>query len=150
MKDLHTGKDSHTGTLLPANLRPANLRIDKWLWAARFFKTRALATAACDAGHVVANRQPAKPSRVLKPGDVLEVTNEGGVYTLEVLELSDQRGSATVAQAMYRETEASRELRARVAEARRAMLANDPFPPGRPAGRPSKKDRRLIHSFRGH
>ena len=122
------------------------LRIDKWLWAARFFKTRALATAACDTGHILANAQTAKPSRVLKAGDMLQVKNEGGEYTIEVLALSDQRGSATVAQTLYRETEASRELRAKVAEARRVMLANDPFP----AQRPSKKDRRLIHSFRGH
>ena len=122
------------------------LRIDKWLWAARFFKTRSLATAACDAGHVEANGQVAKPSRVLKAGDMLQVKNEGGEYTVEVLALSDQRGSATVAQTLFHETDASRELRAKVAEARRVMLANDPFP----VRRPSKKDRRLIHSFRGH
>ena len=122
------------------------LRIDKWLWAARFFKTRALATAACDAGHIAANSQVAKPSRILKAGDMLQVKNEGGEYTVEVLVLSDQRGSATVAQTLYRETDASRELRGKVAEARRVMLANDPFP----ARRPSKKDRRLIHSFRGN
>lgn len=122
------------------------LRIDKWLWAARFFKTRSLATAACDAGHVTANGQVAKPSRVLKAGDKLQVKNEGGEYTVEVLELADQRGSATVAQTLYAETDASRDLRAKVAEARRVMLANDPFP----VRRPSKKDRRLIHSFRGH
>ena len=124
----------------------AGLRVDKWLWAARFFKTRSLATAACDAGHVLANSQAAKPSRVLKAGDVLQVKNEGGEYTVEVLLLSDQRGSAAVAATLFQETEASRELRAKVAEARRVMLANDPFP----ARRPSKKDRRLIHSFRGH
>ena len=123
------------------------MRIDKWLWAARFFKTRALATAACDTGHVLANAQAAKPSRVLKAGDRVQLKNEGGEYTVEVLGLSDQRGSATVAQTLYAETEASRELRAKVAEARRVMLLNDPFPMAR---KPSKKDRRLIHSFRGH
>ena len=122
------------------------LRIDKWLWAARFFKTRALATAACDAGHVLCNAQPAKPSRVLKLGDTLQIRTEGGEYTVELLALSDQRAAAAIAQTLYRETEESRELRARVAEARRAMLANDPFP----IRKPSKKDRRLIHSFRGH
>ena len=122
------------------------LRIDKWLWAARFFKTRALATAACDAGHVLANSTAAKPSRILKVGDKLQVKNEGGEYRVEVLVLSDQRGSATVAQTLFEETAASRELRGKVAEARRVMLANDPFP----TQRPSKKDRRLIHSFRGH
>lgn len=122
------------------------LRIDKWLWAARFFKTRTLASAACDAGHVVANGQAAKPSRMVKVEDLLQVKNEGGEYAVEVLALSDQRGSAAVAQTLYRETDDSRELRAKVAEARRVMLANDPFP----TQRPSKKDRRLIHSFRGH
>lgn len=122
-----------------------SVRIDKWLWAARFFKTRMLATAACDAGHIVCNGQPAKPSRVLKLGDRLGVKNEGGEYAVELLALSDQRGSATIAQTLYRETDESRELRAKVAEARKVMLANDPLP----QGKPSKKDRRLIHSFRG-
>lgn len=122
------------------------VRIDKWLWAARFFKTRVLATAACDAGHILCNAQAAKPSRVLKVGDVLGIKNEGGEYTVELLQLSDQRGSAAIAQTLYGETDESRELRVKVAAARKVMLANDPFP----AGRPSKRDRRLIHSFRGH
>ena len=122
-----------------------SVRIDKWLWAARFFKTRVLATAACDAGHVTSNGQTAKPSRVLKLGDRLGIKNEGGEYTVELLALSDQRGSATIAQTLFRETDESRELRAKVAEARKIMLANDPLP----QGKPSKKDRRLIHSFRG-
>ena len=122
------------------------VRIDKWLWAARFFKTRMLAAGACDAGHILCNAQAAKPSRVLKVGDVLGIKNEGGEYTVELLALSDQRGSAAIAQTLYQETDESRELRAKVAEALKVMLANDPFPPGRP----SKRDRRLIHSFRGH
>ncbi len=83
---------------------------------------------------------------MVKVEDLLQVKNEGGEYAVEVLALSDQRGSAAVAQTLYRETDDSRELRAKVAEARRVMLANDPFP----TQRPSKKDRRLIHSFRGH
>ncbi len=123
------------------------LRVDKWLWAARFFKTRSLATAACDAGHILCNSQAAKPSRVLKLGDMLQIKNEGGEYTVELLVLSDQRASAAIAQSLYRETDASRELRAKVAEARRVMFAEDPFAATR---KPSKKDRRLIHSFRGH
>ncbi len=122
-----------------------SVRIDKWLWAARFFKTRVLATAACDAAHILCNGQTAKPSRVLKLGDRLGIKNEGGEYTIELLALSDQRGAATIAQTLYRETDESRELRAKVAEARKVMLANDPLP----QGKPSKKDRRLIHSFRG-
>lgn len=123
------------------------LRIDKWLWAARFFKTRALATAACDAGHVLCNNQPAKPSRVLKLGDLLQVKNEGGEYTIELLLLSDQRGAAAIAQTLYRESDASRELRAKVAEAQKAMFLAEPH---FARSKPSKKDRRLIHSFRGH
>jgi ribosome-associated heat shock protein Hsp15 len=123
-----------------------SLRIDKWLWAARFFKTRALATAACDGGRVSCNAQPAKPSRVLKVGDMLQVRSESGDFEVEVLELSDQRGSATAAAELFRETDASRELRAKVAEARRAIFLADPeFSPRRP----NKRDRRLIHSFRG-
>lgn len=129
----------------PAEFGSQSVRIDKWLWAARFFKTRVLATAACDAGHILCNGQTAKPSRVLKLGDRLGIKNEGGEYTIELLALSDQRGSATVAQTLYRETDDSRELRAKVAEARKIMLANDPLP----QGKPSKKDRWLIHSFRG-
>jgi ribosome-associated heat shock protein Hsp15 len=123
-----------------------SLRLDKWLWAARFFKTRALATAACDAGRVTCNNQPAKPSRILKVGDALHVRSESGDFEIEVLELSDQRGSATVAASLFRETDASRELRAKVAEARKATFLADPdFSPRRP----NKRDRRLIHSFRG-
>jgi ribosome-associated heat shock protein Hsp15 len=122
------------------------LRVDKWLWAARFFKTRALATAACDAGRVSVGAQPAKPSRVLKPGDRLHIRSEAGDFEVEVLLLEDQRGSASVAQTLYRETDASRELRAKTAEARRAMFLAEPnFTPRRP----NKRDRRLIHSFRG-
>ena len=122
------------------------LRIDKWLWAARFFKTRALATTACDAGHILCNNHAAKPSRVLKLGDILQVRTEAAEYTVELLILSDQRGAAAIAQTLYSESDASRELRAKVAEARRITFANDPFP----VRKPSKKDRRLIHSFRGH
>jgi ribosome-associated heat shock protein Hsp15 len=122
------------------------LRIDKWLWAARFFKTRTLATEACDGGKIRCNGQPAKPSRIVKVGDTLEITNEGGLYTVELLELSDERGSATIAQELYRESDASRELRAKATEARRILLQEEP---NFARTRPNKRDRRLIHSFRG-
>jgi ribosome-associated heat shock protein Hsp15 len=122
------------------------LRIDKWLWAARFFKTRALATAACDAGHVSCNGQTAKPSRILKVGDQLRVRSDAGEHQINVLALSDQRGSAAVAQELYRESEESRELRAKVAAEKRALyLAEPTFT----VGRPIKRDRRLIHKFSG-
>ena len=73
------------------------LRIDKWLWAARFFKTRALATAACDAGKIVCNGQTAKPSRVLKENDALEITNEAGLFSVKVLLLEENRTAASIA-----------------------------------------------------
>jgi ribosome-associated heat shock protein Hsp15 len=122
-----------------------SVRIDKWLWASRFFKTRALAARACDLGRIQWNGQPAKPAREVKIGDMLRVTNEGGDFEVEVLQLSDVRGPASVAQTLYRETEASRELRMKVAAERKAMRQFEPIP----TGRPSKRDRRKIIQFRG-
>ncbi len=121
------------------------IRIDKWLWAARFFKTRALATTTCEAGHLVCNGQVAKASRLLKAGDKLRVKNDAGEYTIEVLILSDVRGAATIAQTLYHEGDESRELRAKVAEERKAMFLAEPYF----SSKPTKKDRRMIHSFRG-
>lgn len=121
------------------------MRIDKWLWAARFFKTRALAAKGCELGRVESRDQPLKPAREVKPGDLLRIRTEGGIYEVEVLALSDVRGPAPVAQTLYRETEGSREARAAAVAARR----DDPFvQPLRTPGRPSKRDRRLIHRFR--
>jgi ribosome-associated heat shock protein Hsp15 len=122
-----------------------SVRMDKWLWAARFFKTRALAARACELGRVQSNGQPAKPARDVRIGDTLRVTNEGGDFELEVLLLSEVRGPASVAQTLYRESEASRELRAKVAAERRAARQFEELP----AGRPSKRDRRRIIQFRG-
>ena len=122
-----------------------SVRIDKWLWAARFFKTRALAARACDLGRVQWNGQPSKPAREVHIGDTLRVTNDGGEFSIEVLLLSDVRGPAPVAQTLYRETEASKELRAKVAAERKAMKQFEELP----AGRPSKRDRRRIIQFRG-
>jgi len=121
------------------------VRIDKWLWAARFFKTRALAARACDLGRIQFNGQPAKPAREVRIGDMLRVTNEGGDFQVEVLLLSEVRGPASVAQTLYRETEASRELRVKVAAERKAMNQFEQLP----AGKPSKRDRRRIIQFRG-
>jgi ribosome-associated heat shock protein Hsp15 len=120
------------------------VRIDKWLWAARFFKTRALAAKACDLTRVRCNRQPAKPSREVRIGDLLEIETPGGNFEVEVLELSDMRGPAPVAQALYRETDVSRELRAKAAQERKQMREFAPAPPSRP----SKRDRRRIIQFR--
>ena len=122
-----------------------SVRMDKWLWAARFFKTRALATRACGLGRILCNGQPAKAAREVHVGDMLQVTNEGGDFQVEVLLLSEVRGPAPVAQTLYRETEASRELRLKVAAERKAMRQFEQLP----ASRPSKRDRRRIIQFRG-
>jgi ribosome-associated heat shock protein Hsp15 len=121
------------------------MRIDKWLWAARFFKTRALASRACELGRIMSNGQPAKPSREVRVGDRLHVKTAGGDFDVDVLLLSAMRGPAAVAQTLYRETEASRELRQKHAEERKAMPTFEAFP----EGRPSKRDRRVIDRFRG-
>ena len=123
----------------------SSVRIDKWLWAARFFKTRALAARACQLGRIQCNDQPTKPSRDIRIGDLLRVTNEGGQFHVEVLLLSEVSGPAAVAQTLYRETDASRELRLKVAAERKAMRQFEQLP----AGRPSKRDRGKIIRFRG-
>ena len=120
-------------------------RIDLWLWAARFFKTRTLAKRACELGRIVSNGQVAKAARDVRVGDNLRVSNEGGDFEVEVLALSDVRGPASVAQSLYREAEASRELRQKVAAEKRAMRQFEVLP----EGRPSKRDRRRIIQFRG-
>jgi ribosome-associated heat shock protein Hsp15 len=122
-----------------------SVRMDTWLWAARFFKTRTLAKRACELGRIESNGQPAKAAREVRLGDLLKVTNDGGDFKVEVLQLSEVRGSAAVAQTLYRETEASRELRQKVADERRAMRLFESLP----EGRPSKRDRREIIRFRG-
>ena len=121
------------------------VRMDKWLWAARFFKTRSLASRACDLGRVESNGQSAKPAREIHAGDRLKVKNESGEFEVEVLGLSDMRGPAAVAQKLYSETEASGEARRKAAEERKAMAMYEPAP----VSRPSKRDRRKIVQFRG-
>lgn len=121
------------------------VRIDLWLWAARFFKTRTLAKHACELGRVLSNGQIAKAAREVRVGDMLRVSNDGGEFEVEVLGLSDTRGPAAVAQALYRETEASREARLKVAAERKAARQFEQLP----QGRPSKRDRRHIIQFRG-
>jgi ribosome-associated heat shock protein Hsp15 len=123
----------------------AGVRIDKWLWAARFFKTRSLAARACELGRIESGGQSAKPAREVRIGDSLRVKTEGGEYLVEVLGVSEMRGPAAVAQALYRETDASQELRLKLAAERKAMFQSE----GLPAGKPSKRDRRQIHRFRG-
>jgi len=122
-----------------------SIRIDKWLWAARFFKSRSLAAKSCELHRIESNRQPAKPSREVRIGDTLKITNDSGIFTVEVLLLSDIRGSAAIAQTLYQETEASREQRMKVSAERKAMREFEQLP----AGRPDKRDRRRIIQFRG-
>lgn len=122
-----------------------SMRIDKWLWAARFFKTRALASKACDLGRIRIREIEAKPARDVRTGDMLHIRNEAGEFEVEVLALSEMRGPASVAQTLYRETEMSKELRQKAAEERRAMQQYAPIPDHRP----SKRDRRRIIQFRG-
>jgi ribosome-associated heat shock protein Hsp15 len=122
-----------------------SVRMDKWLWAARFFKTRALAARACALGRVQWNNQPTKAAREVRVGDLLQIRTEGGLFHVEALLLSEMRGPASVAQTLYRETEASRELRLKLAEERKAMMNFTPAP----QGRPSKRDRRKLIKFQG-
>ncbi len=122
-----------------------SVRIDKWLWAARFFKTRALAARACELGRIQSNAQSVKPARELHVGDMLRVTNDSGDFQVEVLLLSEVRGPASVAQTLYRETDASREQRQKAADERRAIKQYEQLP----SGRPSKRDRRKIIQLRG-
>lgn len=120
------------------------VRVDKWLWAARFFKTRAMAARACDLGRIQCNNQPAKPARDVRVGDLLRIKTDAHEFEVEVLQLSVVRGPAAVAQTLYRETDASRELRMKMAEERKALRLFSPAP----EGRPTKRDRRKIIQFR--
>jgi ribosome-associated heat shock protein Hsp15 len=121
------------------------VRMDMWLWAARFFKTRTLAKRACELGRIQSNGQMAKAARDVRIGDRLRITNEGGDFEVEVLLLSDVRGPASVANTLYLETEASREMRLKVAAEKKAVRQFEILP----EGRPSKRDRRRIIQFRG-
>jgi ribosome-associated heat shock protein Hsp15 len=122
-----------------------SVRIDKWLWAARFFKTRSLAAKGCELGRIQSNGQPAKAARDVRIGDMLRITNAGGDFQVEVVLLSETRGPASVAQTLYRETAESKESRLKVAAERKAAKDFEQLP----AGRPSKRDRRRIIQFRG-
>jgi ribosome-associated heat shock protein Hsp15 len=120
------------------------VRIDKWLWAARFFKTRALAARACDLGRIQSNGIDAKPARLVQPGDRLNLRTDSNEYEIEILALSEMRGPAAVAQTLYRETELSIERRRLAAEGRKAAPRFD----GDYPGRPSKRDRRELDRIR--
>lgn len=122
-----------------------SVRMDKWLWAARFFKTRALAAESCAMGRVVAGKVVAKASRDVRVGDMLKVKNASGDYEIEVAGLSSVRGPAAKAQELYRETEESKAARAKFEEEKKMVAQFEALP----VGRPSKKDRRTMKKFRG-
>lgn len=121
------------------------VRLDKWLWAARFYKTRALAARACELGRVESNGHSVKPAREIHVGNQLRITTDSGVFQVEVLALSEARGPAAVAQTLYRESDASKEARARAAEERKALAAWERLPDTRP----DKRDRRTLSRLRG-
>ena len=116
------------------------VRIDKWLWAARFFKTRSLAAEAVERGHIVVGGQRVKPARFLKVGELITIQRGDERIEAAIRELSETRGPAAVAQRLYEETDASRERRLRRAEVRRLA----PEPAIAIKGRPSKRDRRAL------
>lgn len=116
------------------------IRIDKWLWAARFYKTRSLASLEIDKGRVLVNGQTVKPAREVKPGDSIQVTTGNIIRTVDIQTLSDKRGPAPVAALLFTETPESITRRVKVAELHR--LAPEPAL-SRTQGRPTKRDRRL-------
>ena len=122
-----------------------SVRMDKWLWAARFFKTRALAAESCAMGRVISGAAVAKASRDVRVGDQLRVKNASGEYEIEVLGLSSVRGPAAKAQELYRETDESKVARAKFEDEKKMMMQFEALP----VGRPSKKQRRDIQRLRG-
>ena len=125
---------------MPLPTAPDSVRIDKWLWAARFFKTRSLATEAVDGGKVRLNGERVKPARAVKPGDTLDIDNGSTEWEVVVRNLADKRGSATVAQTLYAETEQSVARRQAKAEQRKYFRE----PSEEIKGRPTKRDRRQL------
>lgn len=120
-----------------------SVRIDKWLWAARFFKTRSAATAAVHGGKVTLNGSPAKPARAVTPGDTVEIRIAPFTWTLVVTGLAERRGSANQAATLYQETPASRAAR----EHHQQQLRDAPLLRF-DSGRPTKRDRRMIHRLK--
>jgi ribosome-associated heat shock protein Hsp15 len=120
------------------------VRVDKWLWAARFYKTRSLATEAVNGGQVEVNGERAKPAKTVKPGDEVRVRLGPYEHILIVRDLAERRGPASVAQGLYEETPASRDARQRLAAQLAAAPAAFVY---EEKGRPTKKDRRDLTRF---
>ena len=122
----------------------SRVRLDKWLWAARFFKTRGLAKAAIEGGKVHISGDRCKVSREVEAGMVLKIRQGWDEFEVVVLGVSEQRGPAPQARLLYQETDDSRARREKAAAERKALAASEPLSPERP----TKKQRRQIHSFR--
>lgn len=131
----HPGLRSEAGSA-------GGVRLDKWLWAARFFKTRSLATEAIEAGRVRIQGERPKPAKAVRIGETLEVRTPAGIFQLVVTGLADRRGPASVAQALYREDEDSRRTREELQARRRAEQYIRPW-----KGRPTKRERRALLRF---
>lgn len=123
-------------------MEPDETRLDRWLWAARFFKTRGLAQEAIAGGHVHLNGQRTKAARPVRPGDRLEITRGEERFEIRIVALAERRGPAAVARGLYEESEASIAARAAVQQTRRDLAGTRP-----PAARPDKRDRRRLISF---
>ena len=121
------------------------VRVDKWLWAARFFKTRSLAADAVDSGRVRVGEDKVKPARLLRLGEMLQIDNGADTWQVQVLGLSDVRAAAPIARTLYQETPGS--VAARAAEAERRKLFREPGATLK--GRPSKHDRRQYDKVSG-
>ena len=120
------------------------VRVDKWLWAARFYKTRSLATDACDGNKVKVNDANVKPAKDVRAGDLVRFSAGWFDWEVEVLAISDKRGSAAIAQTLYRETAASAQGRAAESERRRKFAE----PAAEIVARPTKRDRRTLDKWR--
>jgi ribosome-associated heat shock protein Hsp15 len=119
------------------------VRFDRWLWAARFYKTRSLCVQAIDAGQARVNGERAKPARTMRAGEMVSIRKSGIVCEVAITALSDRRGNATAAALLYRETDASAQTReAAQLERRAAEMAQPRFP-----GRPTKRERRKLEDF---
>jgi ribosome-associated heat shock protein Hsp15 len=128
-------------TAPPQPAAAPSVRLDIWLWAARFFKTRSLAKQAIEGGKVAVNDAPGKPSKAVHAGDRLAIRRGEEAFVVDVVALSEQRGPASVAQALYRETDESRASREALREQRRMQG------PAGPASKPDKRARRLIRAL---
>ncbi|MFP4146949.1 MAG: RNA-binding S4 domain-containing protein [Halorhodospira sp.] len=124
--------------------RATSVRLDRWLWAARFFKTRRLAVEAVQGGKVELDGGKAKPGRGVRPGDRLTITKGQQRFEVIVRDVAEERGPARVAETLYEETEESRRRRQEQAELRRAAAASMP----RPGHRPDRRDRRRLSAFK--